>query len=79
MRDNLVCMALVDHVFRFDTFFLGHRGRTTINLSMKDRVAVVKGGSEGIGIAVARRFASRVCKGGDLRTRGSRSEDRALA
>jgi NAD(P)-dependent dehydrogenase (short-subunit alcohol dehydrogenase family) len=28
-----------------------------MNLSMKDRVAVVTGGSKGIGIAVARRFA----------------------
>jgi hypothetical protein len=36
------------------------RGRTRekeMNLSMKDRVAVVTGGSKGIGIAVARRFA----------------------
>src|ERR1700752_4109336 len=33
------------------------RGETTMNLSMKDRVAVVTGGSKGIGIAVARRFA----------------------
>src|SRR5215469_8199293 len=28
-----------------------------MNLSMKDRVAVVTGGSKGIGLAVARRFA----------------------
>src|ERR1700759_5030341 len=28
-----------------------------MNLSMKDRVAVVTGGSKGIGVAVARRFA----------------------
>ena len=30
-----------------------------MNLSMKDRVAVVTGGSKGIGIAVARRFATK--------------------
>ena len=28
-----------------------------MNLTMKDRVAVVTGGSKGIGVAVARRFA----------------------
>src|SRR6202012_5795948 len=33
------------------------QGGTRMNLSMKDRVAVVTGGSKGIGIAVARRFA----------------------
>jgi NAD(P)-dependent dehydrogenase (short-subunit alcohol dehydrogenase family) len=34
----------------------------TMNLSMKDRVAVVTGGSKGIGIAVARRFAESGAK-----------------
>ena len=33
-----------------------------MNLSMKDRVAVVTGGSKGIGIAVARRFAESGAK-----------------
>ena len=33
-----------------------------MNLSMKDRVAVVTGGSKGIGIAVARRFAESAAK-----------------
>ena len=33
-----------------------------MNLSMKDRVAVVTGGSKGIGIAVARRFAKSGAK-----------------
>src|SRR3954465_14110183 len=32
-------------------------GRETMNVTMKDRVAVVTGGSKGIGLAVARRFA----------------------
>src|SRR5260370_15146789 len=31
--------------------------RETMNITMKDRVAVVTGGSKGIGVAVARRFA----------------------
>src|ERR1700739_130352 len=46
-----------------------------MNLSMKDRVAVVTGGSKGIGIAVARRFAESGAKvailargGADLRS-----------
>jgi 3-oxoacyl-[acyl-carrier protein] reductase len=38
------------------------QGGTTMNLSMKDRVAVVTGGSKGIGIAVARRFAESGAK-----------------
>jgi 3-oxoacyl-[acyl-carrier protein] reductase len=33
-----------------------------MNLSMKDRVAVVTGGSKGIGVAVARRFAESGAK-----------------
>src|SRR5690348_10607528 len=33
-----------------------------MNLSMKDRVAVVTGGSKGIGLAVARRFAGSGAK-----------------
>jgi NAD(P)-dependent dehydrogenase (short-subunit alcohol dehydrogenase family) len=33
-----------------------------MNLLMKDRVAVVTGGSKGIGIAVARRFAESDAK-----------------
>ena len=47
-----------------------------MNLSMKERVAVVTGGSKGIGIAAARRRRVRR-KSGDFRTRRSRSEDRA--
>ena len=33
-----------------------------MNITMKDRVAVVTGGSKGIGIAVARRFAESGAK-----------------
>src|SRR5215469_1293233 len=33
-----------------------------MNLSMKDRVAIVTGGSKGIGVAVARRFAESGAK-----------------
>src|SRR5260370_23977988 len=33
-----------------------------MNITMKDRVAVVTGGSKGIGIAVARRFAASGAK-----------------
>jgi hypothetical protein len=48
---------------RFDTLRRNNaQGGTTMNLSMKDRVAVVTGGSKGIGIAVARRFAESGAK-----------------
>src|ERR1051326_7165639 len=39
-----------------------YRGGTRMNVSMKDRVAVVTGGSKGIGLAVARRFAESGAK-----------------
>src|ERR1700750_236516 len=38
------------------------QGGPPMNLSMKDRVAVVTGGSKGNGIAVARRFAESGAK-----------------
>src|SRR5215831_11127217 len=38
------------------------QGATTMQITMKDRVAVVTGGSKGIGIAVARRFAESGAK-----------------
>jgi len=47
---------------RYTLFRIMLQGEATMNLSMKDRVAVVTGGSKGIGIAVARRFAESGAK-----------------
>src|ERR1700754_3926327 len=53
----------VDRNPRFDRFRPNqHWGGTKMNLSMKDRVAVVTGGSKGIGLAVGRRFAGSGAK-----------------
>jgi NAD(P)-dependent dehydrogenase (short-subunit alcohol dehydrogenase family) len=41
---------------------LKQRGNNNMQITMKDRVAVVTGGSKGIGIAVARRFAESGAK-----------------
>src|SRR3954471_20573227 len=41
---------------------LKQRGNNKMQITMKDRVAVVTGGSKGIGIAVARRFAESGAK-----------------
>ena len=43
-----------------------------MNVTMKDRVAVVTGGSKGIGLAVARRFAELGAKVAML-ARGART------
>ena len=40
-----------------------------MQITMKDRVAVVTGGSKGIGVAVARRFAEFGREGCDPRAR----------
>ena len=44
------------------------------DLELKNKVAIITGGSDGLGRATARRFASEGAKGGHLRPSGRASD-----